>query len=1086
MILISPEDAAFAEQAIAKGYVTRDQIDACRRRQQALREAGEDLRLGQILVREGHLSPNQFMAVHLSPGIVGENRAEPEVALASFPRSLGKYVLRREIARGGMGIVYEAEDSELRRRVALKTLRDDEADADLIERLRREATIAAQYTHPNIDAIHEDGTNPNDAGRPTTFIAMDYVEGRTLADLIREGTTKRKELIQKLESVARAVAYAHSKGVIHRDLKPPNVMLDRQGQVYVMDFGLAKETSVEGETLTRTRVVVGTPNYMAPEQARGKAEIRSDLYGLGAILYELFTGRPPFVGDSSTEVLMQVVTADLVWPRRLAPGVPADVEAVIIKALEKDLRRRYASAEEMIEDIEALRAREPLRHARRPTFSYVLAAKIRKQPLLWGVGAALVLALLGGAAFGAVTLLQRNRALQAQLRAERKTEAVRRIEDAGRAYQAGQTEAALGLAREAQRLRPDLPGGWYWEARCAIRRYAEQRRLPTPWVSDGIVEFLPAPPESEAARGLREEAGRLVAHARSLAGEGLEGWEIPAAIGTVEVLQGRYVEGGRAIEECLLDANAQWDSEPAYHLALARYFLRRFDEAAALHRHLLRSGAGTELLVRALHGAALRDELAGRSARAADRYEQAGAVAAMHPDETRARILRASVLVTRGDLRLRTGRSADASSDFETARRLADEAGPTSRDGVHARAEASLGLARFHEGRGARASAIPLVRDAIADYGRALALDPAFDAGRIRRGMARTFLRGMLPHAERERESREAVEDLETAARSSPGPTVSLALYRARASAGYERALAELDEILRRHPDHLPVYLEQSKALWMCAQREWETEQKDPAGLFEQARSRCDEAIRRNPEYAEAYRYRAHVFADWGDYVMIHGGDPTKFYEETFADCARALRINTESFDACSERAGKRLSLGVYRANHGGDPEPDWLEAIGDLTRALTLNPEASSSRGTRAMVRMNLALRYEAGGRDPFPLLDEALEDCAEARRRGPDPRTHVQEYGFIHLWKGVLHRKRGQEEDARRHFESAVSELSLSLPKDEDLPAASVTFGERFVARGRARCALGRHEEARKDFERAARLGVGSEGALEECRGH
>jgi serine/threonine protein kinase len=158
----------------------------------------------------------------------------------------------------------------------------------------------------------------------------------------------------------------------------------------------SKRIEVKAENLTATGVIVGTPSYMAPEQVLGSADELSDLYGAGAILYELAAGRPPFVGETTPEILTQLVMAEPIWPRRLNPGIPPDLEAIILRCLEKDRTRRHRSADALAEDPDAFLAGQPLRHARRPTFGYVLAKRIRKQPLLWAFGTALVLAVAGG------------------------------------------------------------------------------------------------------------------------------------------------------------------------------------------------------------------------------------------------------------------------------------------------------------------------------------------------------------------------------------------------------------------------------------------------------------------------------------------------------------------------------------------------------------------------------------------------------------------------------------------------------------------------------------------------------------------
>jgi len=276
------------------------------------------------------------------------------------------------VKSGGMGSVWRGWDEELKRWVALKFLKEM-GDERARAYFGREAELAAGLDHPNIAKVFEVGEHEG-----TPFIAIQFIDGVTLGEA-KLGTEQK---LSAVRAVAEAVRYAHGKGVIHRDLKPGNVMVDREGRVYVMDFGLAKQTDMGDGSLTGLGAVLGTPSYMAPEQAKGKADEQSDVYGIGAILYELTTGRPPFTGENTGQVLEQVLIGEVVWPRRLSPSVPVEVEAIILHALEKERKRRYASAGQFLEDLEAYLQKNPLKYARRATWSYVWGKRIRKQPML--------------------------------------------------------------------------------------------------------------------------------------------------------------------------------------------------------------------------------------------------------------------------------------------------------------------------------------------------------------------------------------------------------------------------------------------------------------------------------------------------------------------------------------------------------------------------------------------------------------------------------------------------------------------------------------------------------------------------------
>lgn len=274
---------------------------------------------------------------------------------------LGDYELIREIARGGMGVVYEARQLSLNRIVAVKVvLHGPFSSPEFVQRFRTETAATAALQHPNIVAIYEVGQ----AG-DNHFFSMEYIEGQNLAELTREQPLPSRRAAKYLKTIAETVHYAHQHGVLHRDLKPSNVLLDVFDQPRITDFGLAKLVGTDAE-LTTTGQVLGSPNYIAPEQAAGKQSgtgVSADIYSLGAILYHLLTGRPPFQGETLPEILRQVQDTDPVAPRRLNPSVPVDLQTICFKCLQKEPARRYESAQELAADLGHFLANEPI-HAR--------------------------------------------------------------------------------------------------------------------------------------------------------------------------------------------------------------------------------------------------------------------------------------------------------------------------------------------------------------------------------------------------------------------------------------------------------------------------------------------------------------------------------------------------------------------------------------------------------------------------------------------------------------------------------------------------------------------------------------------------
>jgi serine/threonine-protein kinase len=271
------------------------------------------------------------------------------------PRLLGgRYELDGVVGRGGMAEVYRARDIRLDRIVAIKTLRADLARDQIFQaRFRREAQSAASLNHPSIVAVYDTGEDMA-TGVPVPYIVMEYVDGRTVRDLLQEGHRLLPERsLEIIDGVLRALDYSHQAGIVHRDIKPGNVMVTRNGDVKVMDFGIARAMSDAQATMTQTAQVIGTAQYLSPEQARGeRVDSRSDLYSTGCLLYELLTGRPPFTGDSPVAIAYQHVRENPVPPSRVDPDVPPWADAIVLKAMAKSPADRYQTAADMRADLQ--------------------------------------------------------------------------------------------------------------------------------------------------------------------------------------------------------------------------------------------------------------------------------------------------------------------------------------------------------------------------------------------------------------------------------------------------------------------------------------------------------------------------------------------------------------------------------------------------------------------------------------------------------------------------------------------------------------------------------------------------------------
>jgi len=415
-------------------------------------------------------------ALHREPEATGEGleKTEPGLVAADSsylsspqPFRLEGYQILRELGRGGMGVVYEAYQRRLQRTVAIKMiLAGTLAGPEERVRFKMEGELLARLSHPNFVQVYEVGTVEVSASTVQPYLVLEHVDGGSLKGRLAKSPLSAREAAGQVLTLARAVEAAHAQGIVHRDLKPANVLVARDGTLKITDFGLAKELGAN-TSLTPTGLTVGTPNYMAPEQTAGRSAAigpATDVYALGAILYEMLTERPPFEGDTPMEVLLQVLQRPPVPVSRLRPGVPRDLETICLKCLEKEPHRRYTQAAELARDLQAWLEDRPI--AARPVGRLERAHKwARRHPLPAALVAFLVLSLLIGSAtstyFGVTATNRANETQQALAKEEEARQASDRraaelqLAQAQALAEAGEVDRGLFLTLRALERTPE-------------------------------------------------------------------------------------------------------------------------------------------------------------------------------------------------------------------------------------------------------------------------------------------------------------------------------------------------------------------------------------------------------------------------------------------------------------------------------------------------------------------------------------------------------------------------------------------------------------------------------------------------------
>ncbi len=937
----------FGRVALAKGWITEAQLEECLRERSA---ATDPPPLGQVLLGKRYLSSDQFLhimkdqeqlrfpcpacatpctisstfdgercgacgAVLEIPADVHESARLSQMTLYLQLRGghVGKYAIRREIARGASGIVYEAEDPELKRRVAIKIMREGgRINASTVKRFHREAAAAAKLRHPNIVGVHDVGV---EAG--LHYFVMDLIEGATFREILA-ARRPVKETVAMLATVARAVDAAHREGIVHRDLKPANILVDRKNQPFVTDFGLAH---IDEETvLTKTGTSLGTPYYMPPEQVTGRLreiDARSDVYALGVILYEILTGKPPFLGEGAGDVFEKILCDEAV-DARVSGGDPV-LSTIAMKAIEKSPARRYQSALAFARDLERALVGDPI-EARPVGWGRRIARRIRMRPGPWAVATALFIV----AASALAVVVSTRRAKTAEDRAEVQTKAAGDAKRVARAWVelAGGTRplidrtqrisrmgvrpegdiaklekevdavvasvfayypdapiayayrgwfrslaahpGALGDLDRACREAPDEPFGFYFRARHFITLY--DRSAPLPTLVTGATSEVRFGARADQTAEMEEWKRRALEDLKRLST--MEGWISEGetrvyrdlSLGIVAVHEGRLDEAVRILSGIVDDAEV--GAEAHFQRGDAKYLSMEFEAAAGDFAKAAELSPGwLTALIRV----------------AQSHYAQAEVLAAASKDP-------------RGHYR-EALRCIDA-----VARESMTEPAFIQRGNCHMR------LASAMAARGE--SPDRHWEQAIDDFTKALALKPE-----------------------------------STSALNNRGNTYSM---RAYTGGGGEKdllkAVADFDQALAIDSKSATPWNGRGLALWNLGEIA-NARKKDPMPHYEAAIASFGKALERDANYPEAHLNCGSTWFRIGEYEVRNRKDPRPSFDRALADFGKALDLAPGYLAARVNRGAVWLQYGVAERSYRADPTESWRRGLKDVNDVLHAAP---------------------------------------------------------------------------------------------------------------------------------------------------
>ncbi len=1032
--------------------------------------------------------------------------ADPHAATAgssnrapgAAPRTVGRFEIQGLLGRGGMGVVYRAWDPQMQRPVAVKLLgAADRDDAEMIDRFLREAQTAGSLRHPGIVAIYETGTHEE-----APYAAMELVDGQPLDEAVREGAWSLRDRVSLFRDLARAVAHAHAHRVIHRDLKPANVLVTPDRRPCVLDFGLARRMDA-GRNLTATGQMMGTPGYMPPEQIEGDpARIgpHCDVFALGAMFYELLTGRAPIQGQTQMELITRTLAGRWPPPRRIEPGLPPDLETLCLKSLEPEIERRYPNAAALADDVDRWLAGESIL-ARPPAAGDQALRFARKHK----AAVAALLLLVSGAGGGlawfrwrhadaVASALDGARRSRAEARASDARDGYRRVLDLEPAHEEAGTGAAWAEDRirraqeEAEQAKRDAAA-----SREALRKSglvgavlarwgllleplrrmeaahhdptidAEERRRRAGPAWRRVERFMNQTPADPTAQSTMYA---LAGFARRLAGFEEEGlaWMAKARELDPDLPYGALVEAmvhfGRLVAEQDLPTvtyrvtGIEFEPAPPEPEPLRKVRAAMEERLAEVAKAAVWGGGLAEEFRTAAEG--MRDMHGERYAQAAEAFT------AVLGSGLQA--FRSDLLFARARAFFLCKRFTEAVEDLEEVR----EARPES-------AEVWFQLAWFRSAIALEAApkggdARDVLRAAVVEYGEAVKRKPGWEWALRSRAMAlQDLAKAEAGHGDDPRETlAAALRDFAAAATVSPREVLThhncgiarLALADARAARGEDardtwRAAAEdFTRALECDPGYLFSYGSRG-AVWKALGDFEDGHGEDPMPSYRRAIADFEEALGRDPGLVDIRHNRAIALHGLGEAEEARGADPRGTFHAAVAEFAEVLGRQPEHVPARNSLGITLLSLGSAEEAHAQDGRPLYAKAIEALGEALKRNPEYVLAYDARGVARRHLALAEAARGGDPRPGLEEAVRDHAEALRRNPA-------YAYAHhnlgqAWVALAEAAAARREDPREAYGKAIAGFDGALVQNPEGVVHHHSRGDALRALGEAEAALG-----------------------------